>query len=304
MPGPTDSSPDLTTAAIVTGGAGAIGTAEAELLIAAGHHVVLNDVDADRLAQTVLTLGGAAVATAVAGDIADATTAEELVRVATDGRRLAVVVNNAGITTDGMVFNLTDEAWDAVIAVNLRGTFLLTRAAARHWRAESKRRGGPVDGVLVNTTSRAALLANPGQTNYAAAKAGIAVMTQIVARELRAYGVRANAIAPRAFTPMMQAAFGDFREEELEAWSPRHIARFVGHLASEAGRGISGQVFVVRGTEVSLVAPWDVLPSVDVDFDAQPSRVEQAMAQVFAGRDTEIAAFQIGEDLPRAGATA
>lgn len=303
MPGSTDSSLDLPTAAIVTGGAGAIGTAEAERLIAAGHHVVLNDLDGHRLAQTVEALGGPAVATAVAANIADAATAEELIRVATDGRRLAVVVNNAGITTDGMVFNLSDEAWDAVIAVNLRGTFLLTREAARHWRAESKRRGGPVNGVLVNTTSRAALLANPGQTNYAAAKAGVAVLTQIVARELRAYGVRANAVAPRAFTPMMQAAFGDFREEELEAWSPRHIARFVGHLASDAGREISGQVFVVRGTEVSLVAPWDVLPPVDVDFDAAPSRVDEAMARVFAGRDTEIPSFQIGDDLPQTGST-
>lgn len=292
------------TTAIVTGAAGGIGSAEAELLAAAGHHVVLNDVDERRLAEVVESLGGPSLATAVAGDIADADTARRLVAAATSAdRALAVVVNNAGITADRMVFNMTDDDWDRALAINLRGTFLLTREAAKYWRAVAKSTGTRLDASLVNTTSRAALMANPGQTNYAAAKAGVVVLTQIVARELAAYGVRANAVAPRAFTAMMRTAFGDFREEELARWSPHHVARFVAYLCSPAGADISGQIFVVKGTEVSLTRSWEIQPPTDIDFSAAPAAVDAGMDRVFAGADRWIAPFQIGDDLPTTDGT-
>jgi len=298
--GSGSSSRAATTSAIVTGAAQGIGAAEAERLVASGVHVVLNDIDADLLAQTVARLGGPDRAQGVVGDIAQPETARALVAAATaDGRFLESVVNNAAVLRTGMVYDLVDADWDDVIAATLKGTFLLSREAARYWRRRAQETGEARRANLVLTTSRAAVLANPGQTSYAAAKAGVAVMAQTLARELRAYGVRCNAIAPRAYTKMMRDGVGDFDPAALEEWSPAYVGRFVEFLCGPHGADITGQLFVVHGWHVSLVRTWAVSEAVDVDWTAGHDAVAATVDTLFAGDPKAIPPFQV-DDLPLA----
>ena len=151
---------------------------------------------------------------------------------------MSIVVNNAGITRDRMLFNMTDEDWDAVIAVHLRGHFLLTRNAATYWRAKAKEAGGSVYGRLINTSSEAGLAGPVGQANYGAAKAGITALTLSAARALERYGVRANAICPRARTAMTADVFGDAPEladGQIDELSPEHVVT-PGAVSGLAGR--------------------------------------------------------------------
>jgi 3-oxoacyl-[acyl-carrier protein] reductase len=182
--------------AVVTGAAAGLGRAEAIGLARSGATVVVNDMAAALDVSDVLDeIGSAgAKAVAVAGDISARSTADELITCAEDLGGLDIVVNNAGITRDRMLFNMTDEDWDAVIAVHLRGHFLLTRNAATYWRNRAKETGGSVYGRIINTSSEAGLMGPVGQANYGAAKAGITALTLTAARALGRYGVCANAI--------------------------------------------------------------------------------------------------------------
>jgi NAD(P)-dependent dehydrogenase (short-subunit alcohol dehydrogenase family) len=288
------------TAAIVTGAGQGIGAAEAEQLVASGRTVVLNDIDADLLEKTAKRLGGPEAAIAVPGDISKTETAKALVAEATrDGRRLDAVINNAGVVRNAMISDVSDEDFDQVVAVNLRGTFMLSREAAKYWREQAQASGAPSRSTLVSTTSRAAILANPGQTNYGASKAGVAVMTQILARELRPYGVRCNVIAPRAYTRMMWEGVGAFKESVLEQWSPDHVGRFAVFLCGPGGDGITGQIFVVHGPQVSLVRTWAVSDPAEVDYEHGDDAVLQRLGKLFAGDPMEIPAFEV-DDLPLA----
>lgn len=198
--------------AVVTGAAAGLGRAEAIGLARSGATVVVNDIapalESSDVIDEIAAAGGKGVP--VAGDISQRSTADELVSTADGLGGLSIVVNNAGITRDRMLFNMSDDDFDAVIAVHLRGHFLLTRNAAAYWRQQAKdAESGTVYGRIVNTSSEAGLMGPVGQANYGAAKAGITALTLSASRALSRYGVRANAICPRARTAMTADVFGE-----------------------------------------------------------------------------------------------
>ncbi|MFJ2835339.1 3-oxoacyl-ACP reductase [Nocardia sp. NPDC087230] len=260
--------------AIVTGAGAGLGRAEALALAAAGAAVVVNDLTEDAAAETIAAireLGGKAEF--VGGSIAERATADALISTAQESLGgLDIVVNNAGITRDRMLFNMSDEDFDAVIAVHLRGHFLLSRNAGAYWRAASKAAGAPVYGRLVNTSSEAGLLGPEGQANYGAAKAGITALTLSAARGLSRFGVRSNAICPRARTAMTEAVFSDAPEGSVDPLAPEHVAKLVAYLASPAADAVNGQVFVVYGPMVALMAA----PEVEARFDAAGAEWSEA----------------------------
>lgn len=277
--------------AIVTGAGAGLGRAEALALADAGAQVVLNDLPgaADEAAEEIRARGGTAVV--VAGDVGERATADAMLAAAVDDLgRLDIVVNNAGITRDRMLFNLSDEEWDLVLKVHLRGHFLLSRNAASYWRTKAKEGDGTVYGSVVNTASEAFLGGSPGQANYAAAKGGIMALTLSTARGLGRIGVRANAICPRARTAMTAAVFGeDESGQEVDPYSADHVAPLVAYLASPAAERITGQCFVVYGGMVALLAA----PVVEQRFDAADSRwslgdLDQQLGGYFADRDPAI----------------
>jgi 3-oxoacyl-[acyl-carrier protein] reductase len=280
--------------AVVTGAAAGLGRAEAIGLAQSGATVVVNDIAASIDKSDVLDQIAAAgsKAVAVAGDISQRATADELVTTADGLGGLDIVVNNAGITRDRMLFNMSDEDWDAVIAVHLRGHFLLTRNAATYWRNKAKDNGGTTFGRLVNTSSEAGLAGPPGQANYGAAKAGITALTMSAARSLQRYGVRANAICPRARTAMTADVFGDAPElddGEVDGLSPEHVVTLVRFLASPAAEHVNGQVFIVYGPSVTLVAA----PVAEHQFTAEgsawtPAALTNTLAGYFAERDPQV----------------
>lgn len=277
--------------AIVTGAGAGLGRAEAFALARAGAHVVLNDLPgaAEEAAEEIRASGGQA--TVVAGDVGERATADALLAATADDLgRLDVVVNNAGVIRDRMLFNMSDEEWDLVIKVHLRGHFLLSRNAASHWRSLAKSTGAPVYGSVVNTASEAFLVGSPGQPNYAAAKGGITALTLSTARGLGRSGVRANAICPRARTAMTEQVFGeDTSGRAIDPLSPEHVAPLVAYLASPAAERITGQVFVVYGGMVALLAA----PVVERRFDASAETwdlpdLDKQLGSFFADRDPSV----------------
>ncbi len=277
--------------AVVTGAAAGLGRAEAIGLARSGATVVVNDIaaalDASDVIDEITTAGSKAVA--VSGDISQRATADELISAADGLGGLSIVVNNAGITRDRMLFNMSDEEWDAVIAVHLRGHFLLTRNAATYWRSKAKDAGGSVYGRIVNTSSEAGLTGPIGQANYGAAKAGIISLTLTAARGLGRYGVCANAIAPRARTAMTAEVFGEApqgSDGDIDPLSPEHVVTLVRFLSSPAAKDVNGQVFVVYGPQVTLMAA----PTIEHQFNAgaqawDPGNLSAELSDYFAGRD-------------------
>lgn len=280
--------------AVVTGAAAGLGRAEAIGLARAGAAVVVvNDMTAALDASDVMDEIGAtgAKAVAVTGDVSERSTADELVSCAERCGGLHIVINNAGITRDRMLFNMTDEDWDTVIAVHLRGHFLLTRNAATFWRDLAKDTGVPVFGRLINTSSEAGLSGPAGQANYGAAKAGITALTLSAARALERYGVRANAICPRARTAMTAEVFGaapELSRGDVDPLSPEHVVSLVRFLASPAADRVNGQVFIVYGPAVTLVAAPTAEHRFVTDGPAwDPAALGAAMSDYFADRDPQ-----------------
>ena len=253
--------------AIVTGAGRGIGREHALSLAAHGAKVVVNDLGgnvdgsggdltpAEQVAQEIKEMGGEAVAN---GDsVSSWEGAQRLVNTAVETfGDLHAVINNAGILRDRMLTNMTEEEWDAVINVHLKGTFAPSRWAAAYWREQAKA-GKAVDGRIINTTSVSGIYGNPGQTNYGAAKAGIAAFTNIAALELARYGVTVNAVAPVALTRMTEG-LGPAPEtdEEREMRSPRWIAPIATWLASAESKDITGRVFEVSGNVLAIAEGW------------------------------------------------
>jgi NAD(P)-dependent dehydrogenase (short-subunit alcohol dehydrogenase family) len=252
--------------AIVTGAANGIGRAEALALARSGARLVLNDLPGSgvtEIASQITAAGGRAAA--AEGDIGDWNTVQTLVGTAVRSfGGLDIVVNNAGLLRDRMIFTMSADEWDLVLRVHLRGHFLTTRMATAYWRDACKRTGGPVYGRIINTSSEAFLLGSPGQPNYAAAKAGIAALTVATARSCARYGVRANAICPRARTAMTAGLMAEPPPGAADPLAAGHVAPLVAYLASPAAAQINGEVFVVHGGIAAVLAP----PSVRATFSA------------------------------------
>jgi len=282
--------------AVITGAGRGIGRGEALLFAREGARVVVNDLGGEwdgtgadtRPAQQVVDEIRAAGGEAVAHfqDVSEAEGAESLIRLALDTwGRLDVAVNNAGILRDRMVFNMSVEEWDAVIKVHLRGHFLVTRAACSYWRERAKT-GEQVHGRIINTSSTSGILGNAGQSNYGAAKAGIAAFSQIVAMEMERYGVTVNAIAPGARTRMTEKTFGDLTlpEGSFDALAPENIAPMVAYLASDSAAHITGQVFGVQGGLVQLYQGWTPVSEVSKAGRWSPAELGARMRELFGDR--------------------
>ena len=280
--------------AIVTGGGRGIGREHALSLARHGAKVVVNDLGAARRRhrrgprrrrRTWSTRSSPPAArpspTATTSPTGTAPSASIDTAIETFGD-LHVVVNNAGILRDRVLANMTEEEWDAVIAVHLKGTFAPARWAVAHWREQAKA-GQPVSGRIINTTSVSGIYGNPGQTNYGAAKAGIAAFTTIAALEVARYGVTVNAVAPVALTRMTEG-LGPAPEtdEAREARAPHWIAPIVTWLASEESADVTGRVFEASGQ--MLADRRGLEPRPDDGADRRPDEDRRRRRQA-AGRD-------------------
>ncbi|MEL0110448.1 MAG: SDR family oxidoreductase, partial [Rickettsiales bacterium] len=254
--------------AIVTGAARGVGRQHALQLAKAGAKIVVNDLGAgvdgkgadvspaQQVADEIIAAGGEAVVNG--DDVSSFDGAKNMVDTAikTFGK-LDILVNNAGILRDRMLVNMTEEEWDSVIAVHLKGTFSPSRHAASYWRAMSKQNddGKPVMGRIINTSSTSGIYGNVGQTNYGAAKAGIAAFTIIAARELGRIGVTVNAISPTAYTRMTDN-LREYTEEEVAVRDPSWVSPTVVYLASEEAQDITGRVIQAGAGRVAVCEGW------------------------------------------------
>ena len=254
--------------AIVTGAGRGVGRQHALQLSKAGAKIIVNDLGAavdgsgtdvspaQQVTDEINASGGEAVVNG--DDVSSFDGAKNMVDMAINTfGKLDIVVNNAGILRDRMLVNMTEEEWDAVIAVHLKGTFAPSRHAASYWRAMSKQNGDgkPTMGRIINTTSTSGIYGNIGQTNYGAAKAGIAAFTIIAARELSRIGVTVNAVSPSAYTRMTDN-LREYTEEEIQIRDPSWVSPTVVYLASKEAQDITGRVIEAGAGQVAVCEGW------------------------------------------------
>jgi len=275
---------------IVTGAGRGIGRGHALEFARQGAKVVVNDLGgaadgtgqsntpAQQVVAEIEQTGGQAIANGA--DIADFAQAGALVKAAIDAfGRLDVVVNNAGFLRDRMFFSCSEEEWDAVMRVHLKGHFAVSRHACAYWREQSKA-GAAVDGRIINTSSGAGLQGSVGQSAYSAAKGGIASLTLVQAAEMGRYGVTANAIAPAARTRMTEAIFTDMKAPEdggFDENAPENIAPLVVWLGSSESREVTGRVFEVSGGKIGISDGWRDGPTVDKGARWEPDEIGAAV---------------------------
>ena len=282
---------------IVTGAGRGLGRSHALELARQGARVVVNDIGAEldgsgnpttgpaaEVVADIEAIGGEAIVNG--DDVADWEGAKRLVDAAIGAfGRLDVVVNNAGVVRDRMFVSATEEEWDAVVRVHLKGHFAPSRWAVQHWRDRTKA-GEEVQARIVNTTSGAGLMGSIGQSAYSAAKAGIAGLTLVQAAELGRYGVTANGIAPSARTRMTEEVFADMMAKptdgSFDAMAPDNVSPLVAWLASVDSAGVTGRVFEVEGGKVSIADGWRHGPVIDNGARWEPPDVGQAVRKLLA----------------------
>jgi len=278
---------------IVTGAGRGIGRAHALAFAAEGARVVVNDVGtslhgddtgetpAEQVVAEIVAAGGEAVANG--DDVADWAGSRNLIQQAVDTfGTLDVLVNNAGFVRDRMLVNLSEEEWDAVVRVHLKGHFATMRHAAEYWRAESKA-GRPVDARVINTSSGAGLQGSVGQSNYGAAKAGIAGLTLTASAEFARYGATVNAIAPSARTRMTETVFADMMaapDAGFDSMAPENISPLVVWLGSAESAGVTGRVFEIEGGKVALADGWRHGVAVDRGARWDPAELGPVVADL------------------------
>jgi NAD(P)-dependent dehydrogenase (short-subunit alcohol dehydrogenase family) len=281
--------------AIVTGAGQGIGRGHALELARQGAKVVVNDLgvsldgaehhspSAEEVVAEITAAGGSAVSDV--NDVSDMAGAQRLVQRALDSfGGLDVVVNNAGVLRDGVLVNTSADDWDTVLRVHLRSTFAVTKAAATWWRERSKA-GDPVDARVINTTSGAGLYGNVGQTNYAAAKAGIVGFTLAASLELSRYGVTVNAVAPGGRTRMTEGVFDGIMSsaaDGFDSFDPGNVAPLVTWLASPESSDVTGQVIEAWGGRIAVVEGWRPGPSIEVQRRWDPAELGPVLRDLLA----------------------
>lgn len=276
---------------IITGAGGGLGAAHARVLAAEGASVLVNDINesaAQKVVDEIIAAGGKAVVNT--SDITNYEDSGRAVQQAIDTwGDLHIVLNNAGINRDRMFASMTEADWDAIMSVHLKGHFCITSHAVQYWRNQSKE-GKPVSGRILNTTSGAGLQGSIGQSNYAAAKAGIAALTLNQAAELGRYGVTANAVAPAARTGMttavesMATRMAPPTDGSFDYWAPENVSSLLAWLASEQAAEVTGRVFESEGGKISIADGWRSTEGVDKGARWAPSEVGEAM-QILLGKE-------------------
>ncbi|MBW2234182.1 MAG: SDR family oxidoreductase [Deltaproteobacteria bacterium] len=278
---------------IVTGAGRGIGREHALAFAGEGAKVVVNDLGvslageggslspAEEVVKEIEALGGEAVTNGA--DVADLEQAGELIKAAIDRfGGLDVVVNNAGVVRDRMFVSCSEDEWDAVIRVHMKGHFAVSNQACAYWRKRAKA-GEPVDARIINTSSGAGLQGSVGQSAYSAAKAGIAALTLVQAAELGRYGITSNALAPSARTRMTEEVFAEMMaapDEGFDAMDPANISPLVVWLGSAESRDVSGRVFELAGGKISIADGWRSGPEVDKGARWAPDEVGAAVHEL------------------------
>jgi NAD(P)-dependent dehydrogenase (short-subunit alcohol dehydrogenase family) len=282
--------------AIITGAGRGIGREEALLMAKHGAKVVVNDLGAhfdgsgqatgspaQEVVAEIKKMGGDAIANGES--VTDHKGAKRILECALDTFGKAnILVNNAGILRDRMIFNMDEESWDSVVAVHLKGAYNMSHHICSYWREEHKK-GNQLNGRVINTASDAGLLGNVGQSNYGACKAAVAAMAIIIDAEMRRYGVTANAIAPLARTRLTVEATpstaglmgGDVKEGEFDVWGPQNVAPLVTWLASDDAADVHGEVFRVGGGTVFLLQGWHTVGKVRQQATWDPEKLGPAL---------------------------
>ncbi len=274
---------------IITGAGGGLGAAHARVFAAEGACVLVNDINesaAQAVVDEIVAAGGqAAVNTS---DITNYEDSARAVQQAIDTwGDLHVVLNNAGINRDRMFASMSEADWDAIMSVHLKGHFCITSHAVQYWRNQSKA-GKPVSGRILNTTSGAGLQGSIGQSNYAAAKAGIAALTLNQAAELGRYGITANAVAPAARTGMttaveaMATRMAAPTDGSFDYWAPENVSSLFAWLASDASSDVTGRIFESEGGKISIGDGWRSTEGVDKGARWAPAEVGEAMQTLLA----------------------
>lgn len=290
---------------IVTGAGGGIGRAHALAFAAEGARVVVNDIGvgldgspagggsaAQGVVDEIVAAGGEAVANG--SNVADWAQAEALIQTAVDSfGGLDVLVNNAGIVRDRMFVNATEDEFDAVTAVHLKGHFATMKHAGAYWRAQSKA-GNAVNARIINTSSGAGLQGSVGQATYSASKAGIAALTLVAAAEMGRFGVTANAIAPSARTRMTETVFADMmatQDSDFDAMAPENVSPLVVWLGSVESKDVTGQVFEVEGGIIRVAEGWNRGGTIDKGARWDPAELGPVVSDLIANSRTPLPVF-------------
>lgn len=274
--------------AVITGAGGGLGAAHAKVMASEGCAVVVNDINTEAAQVVVDEITGAGGKAVVnSSDITNYDDSLNAVKQAIESfGGLDIVVNNAGNNRDRMFASMTEDDWDAVMAVHLKGHFCISSHAVHYWRGQSKE-GNAVDARIINTTSNAGLQGSIGQSNYAAAKAGIAALTLNQAAELGRYGITANSICPVARTGMTTAVPEMAErmakpEDGFDHFAPENVSSVIAWLASPEGGKVTGRIIEAEGGRICICDGWRTTEGVDQNAHWSPAQVGSAMDEMLA----------------------